>query len=107
MGDMGYKEQPVQGVFGEALDTMMRDAHDCADSVALLGVLERMCHRAQLDVARRDGKLERASLYVSDILTVMGLADSYEAVRIAKEKAEEKEDEAWIAETEKKYVGKA
>ena len=94
MEDMGYKEQPMQGVFGEALDTMIQDAHDCAESVALLDVLVRMCHRAQLDAAQRDGKLECASLYVSDILTVIGRGDSCEAVRIAKEKAEEKEVEA-------------
>lgn len=89
MGDMGYKEQPMQGVFGEAIDAMMKDVHNCAESVALLDVLVRMCHRAQLDVARRDGKLEYASLYVSDILTVMGRGDSYEALRIAKEKGAE------------------
>ena len=94
MDDMGYKDETVQGVYGEALDTMMQEARDCAESEALLGVLERMCHRAQLDVARRDGRLEYVSLYVSDILTVMGREDSYEAVRIAKEKAEEKESEA-------------
>lgn len=93
MDDMGYKEAVVQGVYGEALDTMMQDAHDCAESVALLDVLVRMCHRAQLDVARRDGKLEYASLYVSDILTVMGRGDCYEAVKICKEKAEEKAEE--------------
>lgn len=91
MRDMGYKELPAQGVYGDALDTMMQEARDSAESGAILDVLERMCHRAQLDVAKSGGKLEHASLYVTDILTVMGRADGYEAVRIAEEKAAEKE----------------
>lgn len=94
MEDMGYKEAAVQGVYGEALDTMIQEVRDAAESMAVLDVLERMCHRAQLDVARCGGRLEYVSLYVSDILIVMGREDSYEAVRIAKEKAEEKESEA-------------
>ena len=94
MDDMGYKDETVQGVYGEALDTMIQEVRDGAESMAVLDMLARMCHRAQLDVARRDGKLEYASLYVSDILTVMGRDDSYEAVRIAEEKVKEKEAEA-------------
>ena len=94
MGDMGYKEAAVQGVYGEALDTMMQEVRDGAESMAVLDVLERMCRRAQLEAAKRVGTFEYASLSVSDILAVMGRPDCYEAVRICKEKAEEKEAEA-------------
>nr|DAO96113.1 MAG TPA: hypothetical protein [Caudoviricetes sp.] len=94
MGDMGYKEDAVQGVYGEALDTMMQEVRDGAESMAMLDVLERMCRRAQLEAAKRVGTFEFASLSVSDILAVMGRPDCYEAVRICKEKAEEKEAEA-------------
>lgn len=94
MGDRGYKDAAVQGVYGEALDTMMQEVRDGAESMAMLDILERMCRRAQLEAAKRVGTFEFASLSVSDILAVTGRPDCYEAVRICKEKAEEKEDEA-------------
>lgn len=94
MGDMGYKDETVQGVYGEALDTMIQEARDAAESMAVLDVLERMCRKEQLRAAQSIGTLEFASLSVSDILAVMGRPDRYEAVRICKEKAEEKEAEA-------------
>lgn len=94
MGDMGYKEAAVQGVYGKALDTMMQEVRDGAESMAVLDVLERMCRKEQLREARHIGTLEFASLSVSDILAVMGRPDCYEAVMICKEKAEEKEAEA-------------
>lgn len=94
MEDMGYKEAAVQGVYGEALDTMIQEVRDAAESMAVLDVLERMCRKAQLETAKRAGSFEFASLSVSDILAVMGRPDCYEAVMICKEKAEEKEAEA-------------
>ena len=94
MGDMGYKEAAVQGVYGEALDTMIQEARDAAESMAVLDVLERMCRKEQLRAAQSIGRFDIASLSVSDILAVMGRPDCYEAVRICKEKAEEKEAEA-------------
>ena len=94
MEDMGYKDETVQGVYGEALDTMIQEVRDGAESMAVLDVLERMCRKEQLREARQVGTLEFASLSVSDILAVMGRPDCYEAVRICKEKAEEKEAEA-------------
>ena len=53
MGDMGYKEAAVQGVYGEALDTMMQEVRDGAESMAVLDVLERMCRKEQLRTAQR------------------------------------------------------
>ena len=94
MEDMGYKEAAVQGVYGEALDTMIQEVRDAAESMAVLDVLERMCRKAQLETAKRAGSFEFASLSVSDILAVMGRPDCYEAVMICKEKAEAKEAEA-------------
>lgn len=94
MEDMGYKDETVQGVYGEALDTMIQEVRDGAESMAVLDVLERMCRKEQLREARKVGTLEFASLSVSDILAVMGRPDCYEAVSICKEKAEEKESEA-------------
>lgn len=90
---MLHEDTVVQGVYGEALDTVLQEARDNAENAALLSVLRRMCHRAQLDVAKRGGEFGYASLYVSDILTVMGSEDSYDAIRIAKEKAEGREAE--------------
>lgn len=94
MEDMGYKDETVQGVYGEALDTMIQEVRDGAESMAVLDVLERMCRKEQPREARQVGTLEFASLSVSDILAVMGRPDCYEAVSICKEKAEEKESEA-------------
>ena len=40
MGDMGYKDETVQGVYGEALDTMIQEARDAAESIAVLDAVE-------------------------------------------------------------------
>ena len=93
MGCMGHEDAMVKGVCGDAFDALMSAVSDEAELRAEHKVLLRMCHRAQVDVAKRGGELEYASLYISDILTVMGAANSYEAVKIAEEKAAEKEAE--------------
>lgn len=90
MGCMGHEDAMVKGVYGDALDELMSVVADEAELRAEHKVLQRMCHRAQIDVAKRGGDLEYASLYISDILTAMGWEDSYEAVRIAEEKENEK-----------------
>lgn len=89
MGRMGHEDVVVKGVYGDALDELMSAVSDEAELRAEHKVLQRMCYRAQIDVAKRGGDLEYASLYISDILTAMGWEDSYYAVRIAKEKEAE------------------
>lgn len=86
MGCMGHEDTVVQGVYGEALDTMLQEARDNAENVALLNVLVRMCDRQQIRDARGGRDLEFSVLYIEDIRTALCFEECLEARRIAEQR---------------------
>ena len=81
-------EQEKNGIFGEALDTLLQAAQDAQEADTLLRVLQRMCDRQQIMDAKDGRSIEFSFLHIEEIRTALGFGKCLEAKRIAEQRAE-------------------